>query len=132
MDYLLDTHTLIWSITNKEKLSPVVRKALENADNAILVSSVTFWEIALKFSIGKLDLQGVSSEEFPQLSLRMGFQLIPLSVDESATYSKLIITPHKDLFDRMLIWQAIRRDLIFISNDGQIGQYKIAGLKTLW
>jgi PIN domain nuclease of toxin-antitoxin system len=132
MDYLLDTHTLIWAITDKGKLSPVVRRTLENSDNTIFVSSVVFWEIALKFSIGKLDLQGISSEEFPKLSLKMGFQLIPLSADESASYCKLIITPHKDLFDRMLIWQAIQRNLTFISKDDSIAQYGKAGLKILW
>jgi len=132
MDYLLDTHALIWAITERSKLSTLVRQTIENSDNKISVSSITFWEIALKFSIGKMELQGILSEEFPELSVKMGFQLISLSTDESASYSKLIKTSHKDLFDRMLIWQAIRRNLIFISKDDSIAQYSAAGLKTLW
>lgn len=132
MDYLLDTHTLIWAITEKNKLTSVVQQALENPDNAIFVSAITFWEIALKFSIGKMELQGILSDDFPEQSLKMGFQLIDLSIDESASYDKLMKTSHKDLFDRMLIWQAIQRNLIFISNDSNVSQYHSAGLKTLW
>jgi PIN domain nuclease of toxin-antitoxin system len=132
MDYLLDTHALIWAITERSKLSTLARQILENSDNNILVSAVTFWEISLKFSIGKMELQGILCEEFPELSVKMGFQLISLSIDESASYNKLITTSHKDLFDRMLIWQAIRRNLTFISKDDSIAQYSTVGLKTLW
>jgi PIN domain nuclease of toxin-antitoxin system len=132
MDYLVDTHTLIWAITERDKLSPIVVQTIKNPNNNILVSAITFWEISLKYSIGKLELQGVLSEEFPELSLKMGFKLIPLSIDESASYNQLLITSHKDLFDRMLIWQAISRNLTFISKDNSIVQYRSVGLKTLW
>lgn len=133
MDYLLDTHALIWAITERGKLSAIVQETIENADNTILVSAVTFWEIALKVSIGKLELQGILAEQFPGLSLQMGLKLIPLAVEESSSYHKLAITTHKDLFDRMLIWQAIQRNLIFISKDNNVAQYgPAAGLKSLW
>lgn len=132
MNYLVDTHTLIWAITEKEKLSRLVRQTLENTDNNIFVSAITFWEIALKFSKGKMELQGILADQFPELSLQMGFQLIPLSVDESASYHKLNTTNHKDPFDRMLIWQAIKRNFIFITKDDSIAQYQELGLKTLW
>jgi len=62
----------------------------------------------------------------------MGFQLISLSSAESASHHKLVLTDHKDPFDRMLIWQAIQRNLIFISKDDRLEQYKIAGLEILW
>jgi PIN domain nuclease of toxin-antitoxin system len=132
MNYLLDTHTLIWSITEKGKLSESVTRALGNAANSIFVSSITYWEISLKFCSGKLKLQGFLPEDMPELSLQLGFQLISLSPNESASYHKLIVTNHKDPFDRMLIWQAIQRNLIFITKDNRLEKYKIAGLKTLW
>ena len=132
MNYLLDTHTLIWSIIDEEKLSNAVREALENTDNSIFVSAITYWEISLKFSSGKLKLRGFIPEDMPLLSKQSGFQLIPLSPDESATYYKLVITNHKDPFDRMLIWQAIQRDMVFITSDKSISEYKEAGLKILW
>ncbi len=132
MNYLLDTHTFIWSITEKSRLSPLVRHALENTNNSIFVSSVNLWEISLKFSLGKLKLQGVLPEELPKLTLQTGFQLILLSAEESSTFHRLSITNHKDPFDRMLIWQAIQRNLIFVTKDENMSQYREAGLKTLW
>jgi len=132
MNYLMDTHTLIWSITEKEKLSPLVRQTLENPANSIFVSAITFWEISLKFSKGKLELNEIVPEDFPKLSLQTGFQLLPLNADESASYHKLALTDHKDPFDRMLIWQAINRNFILITKGSQTPQYSEFGLKTLW
>jgi PIN domain nuclease of toxin-antitoxin system len=132
MSYLLDTHVLLWAISERKKLSAPVRAVLDDTNNTIFVSSISFWEIALKFSISKLTITGVLPDEIPELSLEMGFQLIPLSPDESASYYKLTVTAHKDMFDRMLIWQAIERNLIFISKDDSIAQYRSMGLKTLW
>lgn len=132
MNYLLDTHTLIWAIKDRKQLSQKVIQTLENPDNSIFVSSITFWEIALKFSVGKLELRNIMPDEFPQASLQIGFQLIPLSPNECASHYKLILTNHKDPFARMLIWQAIERKLIFISKDNRLEQYKAVGLKTLW
>jgi PIN domain nuclease of toxin-antitoxin system len=132
VNYLLDTHTLIWVISEKEKLSYRVSQTLSDTDNAFFVSAISFWEIALKFSTGKLGIQGILPEEMPGLSLKAGFQLISLSPDESSSYHKLIITNHKDPFDRILIWQAIQRDFILITKDDDLNQYKSFGLKTLW
>ena len=132
MSYLLDTHTLIWAIKERKKLSIAAVGVLENADNSVFVSAITFWEIALKFSVGKLELRNIMPDEFPEASIQAGFQLLSLSPNECASHYKLILTNHKDPFDRMLIWQAIERNLIFISKDERLAQYKTAGLKTLW
>lgn len=132
MNYLLDTHTFIWSITEEEKLSLKIQETLADNNNSFFVSSITFWEISLKYSSGKLALTGFLPEEMPTLAADAGFKLIPFSGDEGSSFHKLIITPHKDPFDRMLIWQAILKDLTFITKDTSIGQYKIAGLKLLW
>lgn len=132
MNYLLDTHTFIWSIAEREKLSSTVRQILDNNDNSIFVSAITFWEISLKFSLGKLNIKGVLPSELPRLSSETGFKLLSLSPDESATNHKLALTNHKDPFDRMLIWQAIWRDYVLITKDKNTGQYHAFGLRTLW
>ncbi|MES2427610.1 MAG: type II toxin-antitoxin system VapC family toxin [Bacteroidota bacterium] len=132
MNYLLDTHAFIWTLTDKSKLSPLIQQAIENADNTIFVSSITFWEISLKSSISKLKLEGVLPEELPKLALQTGFQLIPLLPDESSSYHNLSLQAHKDPFDRMLVWQAIQRELILVSKDEYIHQYQAIGLRTLW
>ncbi|MDR3697598.1 type II toxin-antitoxin system VapC family toxin [Mucilaginibacter sp.] len=132
MNYLLDTHTLIWALQDQKQLSDKVTQTLEHPDHSIFVSAITFWEIALKFSVGKLDLVNIMPDEFPLASIQTGFQLIPLLPEESASNYKLPLTHHKDPFDRMLIWQAIERNLIFISKDNRLEPYKTVGLKTLW
>ena len=132
MNYLLDTHTLIWVISEKEKLSSKVSHTFSDPNSTFFVSAISFWEISLKFSTGKLGIQGVIPEDMPMLSVQSGFQLISLSPEESATYHKLKVTNHKDPFDRMLIWQAIQRNLVFITNDKSILEYKKVGLKVLW
>ena len=132
MNYLLDTHTLIWSITEKWKLSGAVKQTFENPDNSFFVSSINFWEVSLKFSKGKLELLSFLPEDIPGLSLQSGFQVIFISTEEAASYHRLIISNHKDPFDRMLVWQAIQRNLILITKDDDLNQYKAVGLKTLW
>jgi PIN domain nuclease of toxin-antitoxin system len=132
MNYLLDTHTFIWTISEKGKLSAIVKQTIENPSNNIFVSAITFWEISLKFSIGKLDLEGISPESLPEVAVQSGFQLISLPSEESAAHHQLMLTKHKDPFDRMLIWQSIQRNLIFISRDERLENYNLSGLKTLW
>lgn len=62
MKYLIDTHILIWLAISPEKISKDVLSVLENPLNVIFVSTVSFWEIAIKLSIGKLNLQGMEIE----------------------------------------------------------------------
>jgi PIN domain nuclease of toxin-antitoxin system len=133
MNYLLDTHTLIWSITEKRKLSVRARQTIENGNNIIFVSAISFWEVSLKYAIGKMNIQGFLPEELSELSIESGFSLISLLPTESASYCHLPINSnHKDPFDRMLIWQAIQQDLTLISKDENIAGYRSAGLKILW
>lgn len=133
MNYLLDTHTLIWSITDRKKISALAQKTIENTNNSILVSAISFWEVSLKFSIGKLDIHGFLPEDLPDLSIKSGFTLLSILPHESASYHLLSINAkHKDPFDRMLAWQAIQQDLILISKDENMASYKPSGLKLLW
>jgi PIN domain nuclease of toxin-antitoxin system len=56
MNYLLDSHSFIWSITDTNKLSSIARREITDANNQIFVSAVSFWEIALKSAMGKLTI----------------------------------------------------------------------------
>ncbi len=132
MKYLLDTHTFLWSLIDVSKLSKKAIQIIENPNNTIYISAVTFWEVSLKFSLGKLQLQGVLPTELPKQALSAGFELLSLSPDDCAGYHHLNLTSHKDPFDRMLIWQAIQQNLTIVSKDEKFGQYKISGLKTTW
>src|SRR5437870_1948194 len=123
MNYLLDTHTFIWAISERTRLSVKAKQAIDNSNNSIFVSSVTFWEIALKFSISKFGIEGILPDVLPEIALTMGFQVIQLLPEEGASSYNLSLTTHKDPFDRILIWQAIKREYTFISKDARMNGY---------
>lgn len=132
MNYLLDTHALLWALFDDDKLSEAARQAMENPGNLVAVSAVNFWEISLKFSIGKLELEGIQPHEIPDVVLDSGFEMISLQPTETSSYHLLKGEWHRDPFDRMLIWQAIQNDLTLITKDPLVSRYNEVGLKTLW
>jgi PIN domain nuclease of toxin-antitoxin system len=117
---------------DQKRLSAKVRSILEDTDNRIRVSAVSFWEISLKYALGKLNLQGVVPGQLPELTRKTGFELIELLPEEAATYHELEATWHRDPFDRMLIWQAIQNKLTIISKDSHVASYQSVGLKVIW
>lgn len=132
MKYLLDTHTLIWLIGNSKKIPQKVRLEIENPANAIFVSAISFWEIAMKSQRGTFDLGGLKTIDLVDHISVMGISLISLEPSEAAGIENLSEPIHFDPFDRMLIWQAICRDLTLISGDNEFESFKRDGLKLLW
>ena len=132
MRYLLDTHAMVWAITETSKLSPQVREILEDPNHQILVSPVSFWEISLKFALGKLELNHVLPEDLPNACVEMDFDIQPLEPEAASTLHHMKGTYHKDPFDRMLIWQAIYYKIPLISKDQIIAQYSSEGLTLVW
>lgn len=131
MMYLLDTHYMLWAITDTKKLATGVKNVITNPDNRIVVSAISFWEVSLKSSIGKLEITGFSPEDLPGACLAVGFEIENLTADDSSTYHQLKATHHRDPFDRMLIWQAIRNNYTLISADSNVKKYTSEGLKVL-
>jgi len=79
-----------------------------------------------------MELKGVLPIDFPNLAREIGFELIPLMPDEVSGYHLLQGNWHKDPFDKMLIWQAIQRNILLISKDEHIAKYGAVGLKVVW
>lgn len=96
------------------------------------VSVVAFWEISLKFALGKLELSGVEPDELPSFADQMGLSILPISQSKAASFHKLPRLLHKDPFDRFIIWQAIQRKMTLISKDREFKEYRKFGLKTHW
>ncbi len=132
MSYLLDTHALIWALTEPEKLSRKVRTILEDPLSSISVSSLTFWEISIKYALGKLELEVLVPQDFYQACREMRFDIQELSAEEASTYHLLNATHHKDPFDRMLVWQCLKNNHILISQDEDMKKYVSEGLKIYW
>ena len=133
MKLLLDTCSLLWALQAPERLSTTAEAALEDANNLIYVSTLSFWEISLKASIGKLIIENAIPEDFPEFVKAEGWDILPLSAESAASYGNLPrVSGHKDPFDRMLAHIAISDNYHLVSSDGPLAQYKTLGLKICW
>lgn len=132
MNYLIDTHCILWCISAPEKLSKNVLKILENSSNRIVVSSISLWEIALKIRLKKLEISGFKEEIIPELLTRMNIEISDFSGEEGILFSKFELLEHRDPFDLFLIYLSIKRNYTLISKDSAISKLKIKGFKTIW
>jgi PIN domain nuclease of toxin-antitoxin system len=132
LSYLLDTHSFIWAVLEPRKLGSKARPVLEDPNSEVVVSAVTFWEIALKAALGKLELEGCSPESLVQAARAHGFELLALEPQTAAGFSTLPARLHKDPFDRMLAWQAISGRLTLVSRDQGMAVFASYGLTALW
>lgn len=130
MKYLLDTHVLIWSLTKRSKLSSKVKKILTEESN-LLVSVVSLWEISLKYSLGKLEIDGMTPDEFLIEAESVGFRFVSVSNGEAISFHRLQRL-HKDPFDRMIIWQCISNGMTLLSKDERMVEYEKFGLRVIW
>jgi len=130
MNYLVDTHILIWSFTEPDKLAKKVQTTLLDEENSIYYSQYSLWEISLKYSLKKLRLLQKTPEQFYEVLESSFFHCKPIDNLELVTFHKLPIE-HKDPFDRAIIWQAIVNDLILISSDQKLAMYQRYGLRLL-
>lgn len=128
MNFLLDTCAFLWVTLKPEKLSDTFLDCFRNPANTVFLSSITAWEIGIKYSIGKLSLPVVPSRFIPEE--RKNHHISELELNAADTFHlETLPFLHKDPFDRMLICQAIERSLTILTPDPLIRQYPI---RTLW
>lgn len=132
MRFLLDTHVFLWTILELKRLPNSVIKAIQDPRNEVFVSAISFWEISIKSRLGKIDLIDFTSSDLIPSATAMGFLTIGLASDEAVSQDRLKENTHFDPFDRMLIWQAIQRDLVVVSGDPEFEKFKPDGLELLW
>jgi PIN domain nuclease of toxin-antitoxin system len=132
MNCLLDTHAFLWAAFSPNKLSAKAREAICSAENQVCISSVSFWEISLKYTLGKIELSNCSPADMPNIATQMGIEIIQLGATETASFYQLPKVAHKDPFDRMIIWQAIQQQRMLVSKDANFPEYRQFGLKVFW
>ncbi len=132
MNCLLDTHIFLWAIFEPEKITGKLRNLILDSESICYISVISFWEISLKFSKGKIDLKGILPNQFPVIAKNDGFEILQLDEDVTSTFFKLPRIKNKDPFDRMLAWQAISYDYILLTQDRDFSDYKDHGLKIVW
>lgn len=118
MKFLLDTHLLLWWLSNSQLLSAQARELIGDANNTIFVSAVSLWEVWLKSSIGKLRVPS----EFAQKLAAEPFTDLPLRAEHTSGVATLEWY-HRDPFDRMLISQAKSENLVLLTADKALGAY---------
>ena len=129
MRYLADTHIFLWALFEPENISSKAQKILRSRESSVFVSVVSFWEISLKYALGKLELQGIEPHELPDFALQTHFEILDLHPEDAASFDQLPRFPHKDPFDRMIIWQAVRNEMTLISKDREFAEYQKIGLR---
>ena len=133
MTYLLDTHALLWSIGQSHRLSATARDLIRDRTNEIAVSSVSLWEISLKYGIGKLVLGSMAPDDIPGHCRTLGFRVVPLDAGDASTYHALPrMAEHRDPFDRMLAHQCIRMGASLVTRDARLACYEPHGLACVW
>ena len=130
--YLLDTHVVLWILFDVDKIPISTLEIIKDIDNEIFISAASFWEISIKYNLNKLDINNFNVSELPKIFTEQGYKIMSISSNETATLWQLKLDYHKDPFDRILIWQAITNNFIFISNDINMSPYKMEGLRLMW
>ena len=125
----LDTHTFLWFLLDDPRLSTTARELIDEPTNDIEVSPATYWEIAIKISLGKYELPEPYDVFIEREIATNDFHILPIAPKHTAV---LITLPyhHRDPFDRLLIAQAIVEDIPIVSVDPAFDAYSVIRLWT--
>jgi PIN domain nuclease of toxin-antitoxin system len=128
MNLLLDTHSFLWFIDGDPQLSATARALIETKTNKSFLSIASLWEIAIKLSIGKLELTRSFENALDDELARRNLSPLPIELPHIA---KVAVLPlhHRDPFDRLLIAQALVQQLPIVSMDAAFDAY---GVTRLW
>jgi PIN domain nuclease of toxin-antitoxin system len=119
MSLLLDTHVVLWWMTDDPTLADEVKDMLDD-ESFVYVSAATLWEVGIKQSLGKL----LEPATLPEEINSSGFRRLPISMEHAMVAARLPAL-HQDPFDRMLIAQARCEGLALVTRDAQIQRYDV-------
>lgn len=125
---LLDTATFLWLITGSKRLSPKAKELYLNKKKNIYLSSVSVWEMVVKYQLGRLPLPLPPVQFIPKQRFIHGIESLPLEENDIFELESLPKI-HNDPFDKMLVCQARSRNLTILTSDKLIRSYPV---KTEW
>ena len=128
MRLLLDTHAFIWWLEGSDHLPAPAQAAISDESNDVLVSAASAWEIATKQRLGRLGGVDTLALNIPEYIASQRFERLSVTVEDGVRAGALP-GPQRDPFDRMLIAQAISRELVLVSNETFFDSY---GVMRLW
>lgn len=123
--YLIDTHTLLWFITEDEELSDRARRLILDSSSEIFLSIASLWEIAIKVNIGKLALDKPFNQLFPDELDSHGIEILNITINSLIQLTTLPFH-HRDPFDRLIIAQALDEGISVISVDSAFDPYGVS------
>jgi len=128
MQVLIDTSSFIWFIAGSDKLSINARNFIIDINNELILSVASLWEIAIKASIGKIQLSQSFGQLIPEQLQNNGIEVLPIELKHLSAVIELPFH-HRDPFDRLIIAQGIAEGLPLISNDTNFRKYAV---EVLW
>ena len=128
MRLLLDTHAYLWWVAGSGRLSAAAYDAIMSSENVVFFSAASAWEIATKHRLGRLPEADVVIQNIFASIEAVGFEELPVTVRDGELAGSLP-NHHQDPFDRMLIAQALIRNLSIVSNERIFDQY---GVNRIW
>jgi len=128
MTVLMDTHSFLWFANGSSQLSARARTIIEDPTNDKLLSMASIWEMAIKISIGKLNIAQPFEQFIPHQLQINGFEMFEIKFDH---ITKVIHLPfhHRDPFDRLLIAQSLVDQIPIVSADSVFDAYSV---QRLW
>lgn len=123
MQFLLDTHILIWFINGDKLLPEAATKDIKNINNECFISIASIWEIAIKVNLNKLELKS-GFDKIIDFLIDLDIEILPVTFEYIQTLNTLEFY-HKDPFDRLIISQAIAEQLTIISKDENFKKYQV-------
>jgi len=124
MRLLLDTHIWLWWQMSPGSIKPAIKDQIVDADNEVLLSTVSTWEMTIKIAVGKLQLPQPLEEMLPESLLLDSMLTLPLSHHHCFELTRLPMH-HRDPFDRMLIAQARQESLTLVTADSMFHRYDV-------
>jgi PIN domain nuclease of toxin-antitoxin system len=127
VNLLVDTHALLWFVAGDSRLSETARREIESADNTCYISVASWWEMAIKYSLGRLQLDDPLPDFIVQ-RVQEGFRVLPIESEHVCRVADLPFH-HRDPFDRLIICQAIEESMPVCTTDGHFTAY---GIDVVW
>ena len=128
MRILLDTHAFLWWVSDDPLLSPAARDAIANPDNEVCFSAASAWEMAIKASLGRLEVPGDFERFVTDQVARNGFTVLPVALHHALRVHSLP-PHHRDPFDRILVAQALVESMPIVTADAGLRRY---GPDVIW
>ena len=121
MKLLLDTHLLLWAAADSKRLTQAGRRLIEDAENELLFSAASLWEVMIKRGLGREDFQ-VDARVLRRALLDNGYAELAINSEHVINIDHLPAA-HKDPFDRLLVAQAMVEGITLLTSDAKLARY---------